>query len=179
MANKIEKGLRKLKEHLLKSSENEKLNDDFIKIVLLTPEAIEERRKEAMRFLLKEYFKSKRRQEEYMRKLAGYGKIKRWFYKRSRSLIFAGIFLKEAVAKPAILFAFACSGAFSMWLGITVGPMVIKFTEMHIISPFNYVLNVLVLFPIGFSPVIISIVVGYFQEKKKLKRLLENYGIRI
>jgi hypothetical protein len=179
MANKIGEGLRKLKGHLFKFSKKEKLDDDFVKILLLTPEAIEERRKEAMRYLLKDYFESKKRREDYMRKLESYGKIRRWFYKRSKSLIYAGMFIKEVIAKPVIIFALACSSAFSMWLGMTVGPIVMRFTETYIISPFDYVLNVVVLFPVGFSPAIISIVLSYFQEKKKSKRLLETYGIRI
>ena len=88
------------------------------------------------------------------------------------------MFVTEAFVKPNILFAMAYSTYLSIWFGIKLGPSITKFTQTHVSIPFNYVLDVLILFPIGFSPGIVSIILGYYVEKKKLKKILNDYGIK-
>ncbi|MEM2463804.1 MAG: hypothetical protein QXY07_03890 [Candidatus Bathyarchaeia archaeon] len=176
MASKIKKRLQKIMQRKFFSS-NHKNEEIHVKIASLTPEAIEQRRREAMEYLLRKYLENKRRQEELERKLSSYGPFRRWLYKRWRSLRFAALVFKEAIAKPVILSAAVCSAVFSIWLGTTLSPTIAKFTQTHVFHPFNYVIDLLILFPIGFFPALISITLSYFQEKRKLKRVMENYGM--
>lgn len=180
MAQKIRKGLYKLKKNLYGVFKREKSDPEFIlEPVLFSPLTIEKRRREALGYLVEKYFEGKKREEEYLKKLESYGRFRRWLYKRAVSLKYVGIVVKELVVKPSILTMLICSTYFSVWLGTTLGPKVAEFSAMHISHPSKYVLDVLILFPIGFSPAILSIVLSYHMEKKKLKRILENYGIRI
>jgi len=143
------------------------------------PKTIEERREKTLDYLVKKYSELKKREEEYIKKLESYGKIKRWAYKRSRNLKNACIFAKESIVKPSMIFAMTYSTALSMYLGIRTGSQIAKLTSRYIPLPFNYVLDVLILFPIGFSPGILSIILGYYLEKERLKRMLEDYGVEI
>ncbi len=142
-------------------------------------ETLEERRKEALGYLVEKYFESKRREEEFRKKLESYGRVRRWMYERSMQLKDAGMIVREGVVKPFIITTIALSGFFSICLGTTVGPQITKFIETYFPFPFNYMLEVLIIFPIGFSPVILGIVLNYYVEKRKVKRMLENYGIEI
>jgi hypothetical protein len=141
------------------------------------PKTMEERRQEALEYIVKKHFEWKRREEEYRKKLESYGKIRRWAYKRIIGLRDAGMIIKEVIVKPFIMTIMICSCVFSMLLGMTIGQQFSSFTRYYILSPFNYVIDVLVLFPLGFSPGIISIILTYYVEKRKIKRLLEDYGI--
>ena len=180
MAQKIRKGLYKLKRELDRVFKREKSDPEFIlEPVLFSPLTIEKRRSEALDYLVEEYFEGKKREEEYLKKLESYGRVRRWLYKRAVSLKYVGMVVKELMVKPSILTTLIFSTYFSVWLGTTLGPKVSDFTAMYISHPSKYVLDVLILFPIGFSPAILSIVLNYHMEKKKLKRTLENYGIRI
>lgn len=176
MASEIKRRLQKIMQRKFFNS-NHKSEENRVKIVSFTPEAVEQRRKEAMEYLLRKYLENKKRQEELERKLNNYDPFRRWLYKRWRSLRFAGLVFKEAIAKPVILSAAVCSAVFSIWLGTTISPIIARFTQTYIFYPFNYVVDLLILFPIGFSPVLISITLGYLQEKRKLKRIMENYGV--
>jgi len=156
-----------------------KNKENNFKVFVLTPEAFEKRRKEAIDYLLKEYLETRKRREELQRKLKNYGPVKRWLYMRTMNLKTAGMILKETILKPVILCTAVCSGALSIWLGTVLQPLIMGSIDKYVAFPFNYILNVMILFPIGFSPAIISIVLSYFQEKKKVKRMLENYGILV
>ena len=180
MAQKMRKSLYKLKKNICSVFKREKSDPEFIlEPVLCSPLTIEKRRKEALGYLVEKYFEGKKREEEYLKKLESYGRFRRWLYKRAVSLKHVGMVVKELMVKPSIITMLICSTYFSVWLGTTLGPKVAEFTAMHISHPSKYVLDVLILFPIGFSPAILSIVLNYHMEKKKLKRALENYGIRI
>jgi hypothetical protein len=141
------------------------------------PKTSEERRQEALKYLVEKHFERKRREEEYRKKLESYGRIRRWVYTRSMSVKDAFMVFQEVIVKPAIMTIMICSTLFSIWLGTTVGQQFTKFTIHYIPSPFNYVLDVLVLFPLGFSPGIASVILTYYVEKRKIKRLLEDYGV--
>jgi len=138
---------------------------------------IEERRQEALKYLVEKHLEQKRHEEEYRKKLESYGKIRRWVYKRIVSLKDVGMIIKETIVKPSIMLIMVCSGFFSIWLGTIIGQQVMGFTRYYLSSPINYVFDVLILFPIGFSPGIISITLTYYVEKRKLKKLLEDYGV--
>lgn len=178
MAQKIRRGLCRLKESLHGVFRKEKLHHSIVlRPSFSSPEAIEERREEALDYLLETYFESKKREEEWIKKLESYGKVRRWFYKRGMNLKYAGIIVKETVVKPVIIYTIVCSTFFSILLGSAIGPQIAKFTAIYIPHPFGYVLDVLILFPIGFSPGMISVILNYHIEKKKLKRILEDHGI--
>jgi hypothetical protein len=178
MAQKIRRGLCRLKESLHGVFRKEKLHHSIVlRSSFSSPEAIEERREEALHYLVETYFELKKREEEYIKKLENYGKIRRWFYRRGMNLKYAGVIVKETMVKPAIIYAIICSTLFSILLGTAIGPQIAKFTAIYIPHPFGYVLDVLILFPIGFSPGIISVILNYHIEKKKLKRILEDHGI--
>jgi hypothetical protein len=141
------------------------------------PRTMEERRQDALKYLVEKHFEWKRREEEYRKKLESYGRIRRWVYKRTISLKDAGMIFKETIVKPSIMVIMICSGALSIWLGTTVGQPVINFTRYYVPSPFNYVLDVLILFPVGFSPGITSVILTYYIEKRKVEKLLKDYGV--
>jgi hypothetical protein len=157
----------------------ETLEDNTVLKSSYAPKTMEERREKALNYLVEKYFESKKREEELQKKLERYGRVRRWIYKRSITLKNVGTFVKETVVKPVIIYTLACSSVFSMYLGMTIGSQIIKFIESYVPPPFSFVLEVLFLFPIGFSPSILSIVLNYYLEKKKLKRMLEEYGIKI
>jgi hypothetical protein len=164
---------------LRKAKRKGKNKENDFKVFVLTPEAFEKRRKEAIDYLLKEYSETRKRREELQRKLQNYGPVKRWLYIRAMNLKTFGMILKETILKPVILCTAVCSGALSIWLGTVLQTLIAGSIDKHVAFPFNYILNVIILFPTGFSPAIISIFLSYFQEKKKIKRMLENYGILV
>jgi hypothetical protein len=168
MIEEVRKRLSQLKEILRGNAASK---------VLPKPKTSEERRQEALEYLVEKHFEWKRREEEYRKKLERYGRIRRWIYTRSMSAKSVFVIIREVIVKPSIMTVMICSGFFSIWLGTTVGQQFSKFTLYHTPSPFNYVLDVLVLFPLGFSPGLISIVLTYYVEKRKIKKLLEDYGV--
>jgi hypothetical protein len=170
MIEKVRKLLRKLEEILGE------------KTTLKPPpkrKTMEERRQEALKYLVEKHFEWKKREEDHRKKLESYGKIRRWIYKRSISLKDAGMIIKESIVKPFIMVLLIGSGAFSMWLGTMIGQQITKFTQYYVPSPFNYVLDLFILFPLGFSPCIIGVILSYYIEKRKMKKLLEDYGVTI
>jgi hypothetical protein len=168
MLERVRKRLRKQKETLGANA------------VSKTPpklKSMEERRQEALKYLVEKHFEWKRREEEYRRKLESYGKVGGWVYKRIMGLKYSVMIFSEIIVKPFIMTVLICSSIFSLLLGMTVGLQFSEFTRHLVMSPFNDVLNVLVLFPLGFSPSILSIILTYYVEKRKVKRLLEDYGV--
>jgi hypothetical protein len=144
-----------------------------------SPEVIEKRRKEAMEYWVKKYHEDKRYKEELERKLGDMGSVDRWFYKRWLGLKDAGMVVKEGIIKPVGITSLMLSGGLSILLGITAGPYVTKFTGMYIPYPSNYILDVFILFPIGFTPGMLSIIGNYYLERKREKRMLKNYGLEV
>lgn len=179
MTEKIRKRLCKLKKRLHKIWGKEALGQIIVLKRPDKPEIIEERREKALGYLVEKYFESKRHEEEIRRKLESYGRVRRWVYKRSVQLKDAGMIVREVLVKPAVITLMAFSVFFSILLGMTIAPQIVKFTAVYIPNPFKYVVDVLILFPIGFSPGILGIVLNYYVEKEKLKRTLKNYGIEI
>jgi len=180
MSEEIRRRLHKLKERFYyEALGKETLEHNTVSKPPYKSKTIEERREGALNYLVKKYFELKKREEEYIKKLQSYGRVRRWVYKRSRSLKNAYMFVKESIVEPSIIFAMTYSTALSMYLGIRTGPQIVEFTKGHVPLPFGYVLDVLILFPIGFSPGILSIVLNYYMEKKRLRRILENYAVKI
>jgi len=174
----IRKRLCKLKKRLHKIWGKEALGQIIVLKRPDKPEIIEERREKALGYLVEKYLESKRHEEEIRRKLESYGRVRRWVYKRSVQSKDAGMIVREVLVKPVVITLMAFSVFFSILLGMAIGPQIVKFTEVYIPHPFKYVVDVLILFPIGFSPGIISVILNYDIEKKKLKRILEDHGIK-
>jgi len=180
MTERIRKYIRKLKKALYGFFLKENPRSNMVlKPLSKSVVTLEERRGKALTYLVENYFETKKREEEYLRKLESYGRFRRWCYEKGNSLKYIGMVVKELIVKPSIITMMLCSTYLSIWLGITIGPRITRFTEMHIAYPFSYVFDVLILFPIGFFPGILSIILKYHIDKKKLRRILENYGVRI
>ncbi|MDH5481625.1 MAG: hypothetical protein OEY22_01910 [Candidatus Bathyarchaeota archaeon] len=177
MLGRIQRSLYKLKKLLLKVHEKDGLEEPSALASLSRRKTVEERREEAVTFIIEKYFDLKKREEDYLRKLESYGRFRRWIFEKSRSLRTAGMIFKETVVKPSIIVMMVFSCFFSIWLGTVVGQPTTKFTQTYVPFPFNYALDVLILFPIGFAPGILSIVLSYYWEKKKLLRLFQDYGV--
>lgn len=180
MAEKIRKGLDKLKKALygffLKENPQSSMVSKPLSQSVVT---LEERRGEALNYLVEKYFETKKREEEYLRKLESYGRFRRWCYEKGKNLRYMGMVFKELIVKPSVITMMICSTYLSIWLGMTIGARITRFTEMYIPHPFSYMFDVLILFPIGFFPGILSIILKYYLDKKKLRRILENYGVKI
>ncbi len=142
------------------------------------PETLVRRRAEALDYLVKNYFETKKREEEYIEKMERYGTVRRWIYRRSMNLKNNLTFVTRTILKPSIMMLMIYSTALSLYLGTRVGPEIAEFTRRYVPQPFNYMLDVLVIFPIGFSPGILSIAMNYYLEKKMLNRILQEYGVR-
>ena len=140
-------------------------------------EKIVERREEALDYLVKNYFEEKKREEEYKKKLESYGTVRRWIYKKRIDLRNIFGFVTIVIIKPSILALMTYSTILSLYLGTRIGLQIGDFTMKHIPQPFNYIFDVLILFPIGFSPGILSIILTYYVEKKRVKRLSQEYGM--
>jgi hypothetical protein len=136
-----------------------------------------ERREEALDYLVKNYFEEKKREEEYKKKLESYGIVRRWIYKKRIELRNIFAFVTIVIIKPSILALMTYSTILSIYLGTRIGLQITDFTMKYIPLPFNYILDVLILFPIGFSPGILSIILTYHVEKKRVKRLSQEYGM--
>lgn len=145
---------------------------------LYKPGTLEERRKEAIDYLVENYFETKKREEAYLKKLQKHGILTKWIYRTSRNLENAFAFALNAVVKPSVMALMVYSTALSMYMGIRAGPQIARLTETIVPHPFNYGFDVLILFPIGFLPGILSIILGYYLEKKRLERILLQYGIK-
>jgi len=178
MSEEIRRGLYKLKELFYYKVLGKKTLEQNTSESRYKPKTIEERKEEAVDYLVEKYLGSKKREEEYRRKLKSYGKFRRWVFHRIMNLRNACMFVLETFVKPYILFAMAYSTYLSIWFGTKLGPNITKFTQTCVPMPFNHVLDVFILFPIGFSPGILSIILGYYVEKKKLKKILEDYGVK-
>jgi len=140
---------------------------------------VEERRREALDYLVEKYFESKKREEEYLKKLKSYGKIRKWAYTGVMNLKGYFVFVKEALVKPFIIAAMTYSTYISIWFGMKFGSHITGFTQMYVPTPINHALDVLILFPIGFSPGILSIILTYYIEKRDLQRILKIHGPKI
>lgn len=151
----------------------------FLRTLFKSPETIEERRGEALDYLVEKHFQTKEREEECLRRLESYGFVRRWFFKKSNGFRYGATVVKELMVKPSIMVTMIFSTALSVLLGIIIGPQVVKFTAMCIPNPAKYVVDVLILLPTGFSPGIASVILNYHFEKKKMLRMLENYGLEI
>jgi hypothetical protein len=178
MLEKMQSHLSKLKERLHKAFGNKLSEGDVLKPAF-PRKTVEESREEAVGYIVEKYFEVKKREEDYTKKLESYGTVHRWVFERASNLKTAGMVLKEAIVKPAIITALMGSVIFSILLAMIIGPQITGFTQTYLPSPFNCILDVLILFPIGFSPGIISIVLNYFREKRKLLNLLRSYGVEI
>lgn len=144
------------------------------------PKNSEERREEAFQYLVKKYYESKMREEESRKRLESYGRFRRWIYKRTKNFKIAGMIVKEIVIKPVGLALMVVSGWFSSVLTIFISPKVIEFIDSIVPSPYNQVVGVVAMFPIGFSPIIIAVVsYAYYVNREIKKRLKEDYGIEI
>ena len=143
------------------------------------PKTVEERRREALNYLVEKYFESKKREEEYLKKLKSHGKIWKWTYIGVMNLKGYFIFVKEALVKPFIIAAMTYSTYISIWFGMKFGSHITRFTQTYVPTPINHALDVLILFPIGFSPGILSIILTYYMEKRDLQRILKMHGLKI
>lgn len=138
----------------------------------------EKRREEAMKYLVKKYYESKIREEEFRKKLESYGRLRRWISRRSSNLKIAGMIVKEIIVKPVGMTIAIMSVAFSLILAASTSPKIVEFIDRIVPFPCNVVIGVIVTFPIGFSPAIIAIVsYTYYINKEIKKRLKEDYGI--
>lgn len=153
--------------------------DDDSAYHLQEPERKAERRKKALDYLVKNYFDMKKREEEYAKKIENYGTIKRWIYRKSINFKNNFTFVASTIVQPSIMILMVYSTALSLYLGMRIGPYIADFIRNFVPQPFNYILDVLIIFPIGFSPGILSIVLGYYLEKKRLERMLREYGVEI
>lgn len=178
MPRKMQSRLSKLKEHLQKGFGRKLSEDTFSKPTFISENA-EERREEAVTYIVEKYFELKKHEEDYIKKLESYSPVRRWIFERSRNIRTAGSIFKETIAKPVIITMMMFSVFLSILLAIMIGREITWFTQMYLPAPFNYVLDVMILFPIGFSPGVISIVLNYYREKKKLLNLLKSYGLEI
>lgn len=182
MTIKIKSRLYRLKERLYKFVGRGPLKKETLEhdTVLKPPykPTWEERRKEAMEYWVKEYYESKMREEKLRKKLESYGKVRRWAYKRIRNLKVDGMIVKETVVKPLGMTIAAMSGFFSLILAASTAPKIVKFIHSVVPFPYNVVIDVIVTFPIGFSPGIIAEGLYVYYVKKEIKkRLKKDYRI--
>jgi hypothetical protein len=178
MPRKTPSRLSKLKERLQRAFGKNLPEDAFSKLTF-AQKTVEERREEAVTYIVEKYFELKKREEAYIKKLESYGTVRRWLFERSRSIKAADMIFKEIIVKPVIITMMMFSIFLSIILATMVGQEITLLTRMYLPNPFNYVLDVVILFPIGFSPGIMSIVLNYYREKKKLLRLLRDYSLEI
>lgn len=143
------------------------------------PKSLEKRRRVAVDYLVNKHFEYKEREEEYLRRLENYGKLRRWLHIRYTSLRRRFTFTLDTIIKPSILIALTYSTVLSVWIGSRFGSGITKLTITYIPNPLNYIFDILILFPIGFSPALLSIYLNYYLQKQLLKRELEYYGIKI
>ena len=116
---------------------------------------MKKRREEALDYLVTKYYESKISEEELRKRLESYGRVKRWFYRRSMDLKDVGMIVKESVVKPVGIAIMSMSGFFSLILAISTAPKIIRFIDSVVPFPYNVVIGLVVTFPIGFSPMII------------------------
>ena len=169
--------IRRFLGRLIRRSSSDAMGSNRVLRNSYEPEIIEERREVALDYLVKNYFEKKKLKEEYLRKIQSHGPFIRWFYRSSRSIKSTLLFIKETVIRPTVIAIMMYSTALSLYVGMRIGPEIAKLTGTHFPYPLNYLLDVLIIFPIGFSPGILSIVLGYYVEKKKIERIIIDYGI--
>ena len=184
MAEKIKRRLQELKEHLeqlLNVSRKHFKKETSKRHTYSNPKrkTMEECRKEALDYLVKEYHESIKREEELRKKLEGYGRLRRWIYRKSMDLKVRGMVLKEVVIKPVGVTLVFMSGLFSWYLATATAPKIHKFIDNLVPPPLNKIVSLTTL-PIGWTPVII--LGGYYlyvTEKEINTRLKEDYGLKV
>lgn len=179
MSEEVSRLPHKLKTRIFnRGAEKETSEDTAIMEHLHRPETLVERRQEALNYLVKNYFETKKREEEFTEKMERYGTVRRWIYRKSMNWKNTITFVTRTILKPSIMVLMIYSTVLSLYLGTRVGPEIAEFTRRYVPQPFNYVLDVLVIFPIGFSPGLLSIALNYYLEKKMLNKILQEYGVR-
>ncbi len=180
MSEEISRLPQKLKTCLLQKRTGKEPSERIaVRKNLHRPETLIERREKALDYLVKNYFEVKKREEEHKKKMESYGTIRGWVYERSMNLKNILTFMTRTIVKPSIMLLMTYSTALSLYLGMRVGPQIAQLTGRYIPHPFNYIFDVFIIFPIGFSPGILSVVLNYHLEKKTLNRILKEYGLRI
>lgn len=140
----------------------------------------EERRAKAISFLINTWIDSKRREEEYRKRMGSYGVFRRWLYRRAKNLKNVGMVVKEIILKPIAMFLATSSGGISLYVGTRFGSDFIKFVEHYIPPPYGVILYVPSLFCIGFlPPLIIPSILLYYTVKKEVKARLQEYGVEM
>jgi len=134
---------------------------------------MEGRRKKALDYLVEKFYESKMREEEHRRKLESYGRVRGWFYKRSRNLRDAGMIFKEVILKPVGMALGVSSSVLSYLLAVSTAPKIHRFTN-------NVVVGGIITFSIAFCPIIIAeSLYAHYVSKEVKKRLREEYGIEV
>lgn len=185
MAEKIRSGLYRLKERVYELVGREPLKKETVEWNTDSksshiPKTSEKRREEAMGYLVKKYYESKMREEEFRKKLESYGRVRRWVYERSRNLQDAGMIVKETVGRPLFWASVALSGWVYMTIVPQITPKIMKFVDSVVPPPYNGPINVVLCFPVGFSFLVVPPAIYAYKVKRELKkRLREDYGIEI
>jgi len=142
--------------------------------------SMDERRKEALNYLVVDYQKSKERREELQRRIEGMNPVMRLFYRSYLSVrSFLFVFL-EIVAKPMGLVAFTFSGSISVLIANYVMYGAARYINSAVPFPLNYPTTFVLATCIVFSPFIISFEVYSRRERNRERKMLkEEYGIEI
>ena len=144
------------------------------------PKTPEERRKEAMDYLVEKYYEGKEREEKRRIKLESMGRFERLLYEGSEWTKGKLFSFKELVVKPVGLTAAILFSTYGVTL-LATGTMY-KITEeinRYVPYPLNYPATFFVANAIIFSPFIISFGLYARREKKREKQMLKEYGIKV
>lgn len=139
---------------------------------------MEGRRQEALEYLVKNYYESKIHEQKLRKKLESYGRLRRWVYRRSSELRVTGMIFKQVIIKPVGIALCFISGWLTPILAFSVTPGIVRFIDSIVPVPYNAVVDIIVTFPIPFSPLVIAWGLYIHHLKKVIeKRLKEDYGI--
>jgi hypothetical protein len=141
---------------------------------------VEERRDEALKYLVTDYHRTKERREELRRRIERMGPIRRRLYKGYVALKEVGYTFKEIVIKPIGLALFTFSGAASVLCATCVMPEAANIIDHTIPFPFNLPIVFTLANGIVFSPFIVSFELYSRREMNREKKILrDDYGISI
>jgi hypothetical protein len=144
------------------------------------PRPMDERRREALSYLVIDYRKSKERMEELQRRIESMNPIIRLFYKGYLSIRSFAFVFAELVAKPLGLALLTFSGSISVLIANYVMYDAARFIDRVVPFPLNYPTTFLLATCIVFSPFIVSFEVYSRRERDRERKMLkEEYGIEV
>ncbi len=167
--------LQRLRKLLRRSSDSRKEMSDNI-----ATGNMDERRKEALKHLIEDYYRTKERKERLKKKFESMNPLMRLLYKAYIGLKIGSITIGEVMVTPLGLALFALSSCASVLLAMNVMSAAAIFIDHTVPFPLNYPTVFTLATCIVFSPAIISFELYVHREKNRQRRLLKaEYGIDV